>query len=301
LNKIVSIKNINAIILTTVLVAGIIALSNPSFMTTANALSGPLFTEDNSYNSYEPREYPTEYADKKYNSYESTDYGMDHDKKSYGNDNYESKYPSYKPDYKPEYPSYGKDNNDKSKDSSSVLLKKLKCNNVNVNLNGIEANIGGAVDSEGAAAASTQGSEQASASLAGNGERNNNWVKKFVDKDFGVICISNNNNNNILAGNDECPEADEIESCFRQFLLDALFPNFVDELESEEGITVEINGQEVTLRSFEDICEALEDITTFAQLRLTVGDILQEALGFVPMDNEFFSCIAEALGIPILH
>ena len=56
---------------------------------------------DNKYNSYEP-----EYG---------TDYGMDsYDKKPYGKDN------SY----------------DKSKDSSSVTVKKVKCNNINVNLNG---------------------------------------------------------------------------------------------------------------------------------------------------------------------
>jgi hypothetical protein len=68
----------------------------------------------------------------------------------------------------------------------------------------------------------------------------------------------------------------------------------------ESGITVDINGQDVTLRSFEDICEALEGLTTFGELRFAVESILQEALGFVPMNNEFFSCIAEALGIPIV-
>ena len=53
--------------------------------------------------------------DQRYNNYEP-DYGMDSydDKKSYGKDN------SY----------------DKSKDSSSVSVKKIKCNNINVNLNG---------------------------------------------------------------------------------------------------------------------------------------------------------------------
>ncbi len=113
---------------------------------------------------------------------------------------------------------YGYDN-----DRKDVSASSLKCNNINVNLNGIEANIGGAVDSEGAAAApaSTQGNEQSSASLAGNDERNNNWVKKFVDKDFGVICISNNNNNNILAGEEEELPTPPIscEDCFEEFAL----------------------------------------------------------------------------------
>ena len=60
------------------------------------------YGKDNKYNSYEP-----EYG---------TDYGMDsYDKKPYGKDN------SY----------------DTSKDSSSsVTVKKIKCNNINANLNG---------------------------------------------------------------------------------------------------------------------------------------------------------------------
>ena len=38
--------------------------------------------------------------------------------------------------------SYGKDSNsyDKSKDSNSVTVKKIKCNNINVNLNGFSGN-----------------------------------------------------------------------------------------------------------------------------------------------------------------
>ena len=61
----------------------------------------PEYGTDNKYNSYEP-----EYG---------TDYGMDsYDKKPYGKDN------SY----------------DKSKDSSSAFVKKVKCNNINVNVNG---------------------------------------------------------------------------------------------------------------------------------------------------------------------
>ena len=69
---------------------------------------------DNNYNSYEP-EYGT---DNKYNSYEpeyGTDYGMNsYDKKPYGKDNKDNSY-------------------DKSKDSSSVNVKKIVCNNFNIN------------------------------------------------------------------------------------------------------------------------------------------------------------------------
>jgi hypothetical protein len=193
---------------------------------------------------------------------------------------------------------YGKDTY-KSKDSNSVIVKKINCNNVNVNVNGLEIDV-----LPLALANLLQGDEdERGAGSYGGGERSYGSGQSGYDNNsFKFICINNNNNTVIEAETpieDECPEADEIESCFRQFLLDALFPNFVDELES--GITVEINGQEVTLRSFEDICEALEGLTTFGELRFAVESILQEVLGFVPMNIEFFSCIAEALGIPLSH
>ena len=53
----------------------------------------------------------------------------------------------------------------------------------------------------------------------------------------------------------------------------------VDALNSPAGVTVEINGQEVTLRSFDDICEALEGLTTFEQIREAIIDILDAAFG----------------------
>ncbi len=70
---------ISAGFLATVLVAGIIALSSPSFMV-GTAQAQPYYGMDSRYNSYEPTEYP----DKKYNSYEP-EYVMDDPKKLYGN------------------------------------------------------------------------------------------------------------------------------------------------------------------------------------------------------------------------
>ena len=71
-----------AIFLAIVLLAGTIALSSPSFMTTgASAQAEPYYG-----------------IDKKYNSYGPTDYGMDKGRKLYGIDSYEPEYPSYKPD-----------------------------------------------------------------------------------------------------------------------------------------------------------------------------------------------------------
>ena len=66
------------------------------------------------------------------------------------------------------------------------------------------------------------------------------------------ICINNNDFNVVEEESpveDECPEADEIKSCFEQFLPENQLPRLVDALNSPAGVTVEINRQEVTLRS----------------------------------------------------
>ncbi len=160
---------ISAAFLATVLVAGIFAISSPSFMVGAQAVP------DYGMDSYDKKSHDKDPV-----------YGMDsYDKKSYGSE----------PDYGTQYSSYGKDNNDKSKDSVDIL--KLKCKNTNINLNGISVN-GNGDNGNG-----DNGDDLASASLNGNGERNNNFVKKFIGKDFDVVCISKNNNNNQGAGDDD--------------------------------------------------------------------------------------------------
>jgi hypothetical protein len=120
--------------------------------------------------------------DNRYNSYES-DYGMDNNyMKSYGNENgYESQYQSpYEPDYKPQYLSYGEDNRDKSKDSNSVSINKIKCNNINVNIN------------------NGQGTNNGNTTT--NGNETNDGFKKINKDGFAFVCI--NNNNNIVVGGD---------------------------------------------------------------------------------------------------
>jgi hypothetical protein len=213
-------------------------------------------------------------------------------------------YNSYAPI--PEY----QDNNDYNKLKDSVSIEKIKCNNININFLGNNTgditlgNKGQTPTEEEEEEEEEEGYLGAYSSDDGyDGERyyddgyNNN-------KDIRFECIINNNNNNTVVEEeppveDECPEADEVESCFRQFLLDFLFPNFVDALES--GITVEINGQEVTLKSFEDICEALEGITTFAQLQSALVDILAAAGITDILITPLAACIAEVLGIPVSH
>ena len=163
MNKIVSTENTSAIFLATVLVLGTISTISPSFMLGAQA--EPYYGMNNRYDSYEP-----DYSDR--NNYAPTEY----------------------PSYKPESPS---DNSYKSKDSSNTIIKKVKCNNINSNNNGVDINLGipnndALVEAE---AADNEG-QTTTTNGFGYGERNNNNGYKQNDKDFKFVCINNNNNIN---------------------------------------------------------------------------------------------------------
>ena len=202
---------------------------------------------------------------------------------------------------------YGKDTY-KSKDSNSVIVKKIKCNNVNVNVNGLELNGLPPFLTGLASEAQTADEGQTGASSYGSGKTSYGNGQSGSNNDFKFICI-NNNNNTVVVGEEpptpippveECAETDEIEACFAnaEFMDEGGFPALVAALES--GITIGINGEEVTLRSFNDICLAFEGLTTYQQLVEAVDNILIDA--DVSLGEGFFvvvDCIAEAIGIPI--
>jgi hypothetical protein len=137
-------------------------------------------------------------------------------------------------------------------------------------------------------------------------ESRNDGPTGFDIDGFVFVCI--NNNNNILSEEtpipsiDDCPEAEDIEACFEEFLVEEQFPRFVAALQSRAGITAEINGESVTLKSFADICLALEGLT-IVQLQDAILAIVNAALAppgeFVPISENLVFCIAEALDIPI--
>jgi hypothetical protein len=149
LNKIVLEKNISAIFLAIVLVAGTIVLSSPSFMTTASAQAQPYYGMDKNYD------------------------------KSYGKDNYKSK--------------------------DNVIVKKINCNNINVNVNGLELDglppfLGNLLASEGQ-------DGYGGASSYGSGSYGVGGQSGY-DNDFRFICI-NNNNNTVIGEEEELPEPPE--------------------------------------------------------------------------------------------
>jgi hypothetical protein len=75
------------------------------------------------------------------------------------------------------------------KSQYSDIIKKIKCNNINANLNGVEANLGSDIPL-GSIAGAESLQDDVSANGLGNGERNNG--------NFDLDCI--NNNTNLVAG-----------------------------------------------------------------------------------------------------
>ena len=300
-------RKISAAFLATVLVAGIFALSSPSFMVGAQAVPGygmdsydkKSYGSDPEYgmDSYDKKSYGND--DKK--SYGSDpEYGMDsYDKKSYGND-----------DYKSQYSTYGKDrDSDKSKDS--VSIKKVKCNNINLNLNGITIGAGGNTTNGGSDG--SDGTDDASigaASLSGNGDStgygNGERNHKFVDKKDGFVFVCINNNNNVAGGGNATDgnATDACEDCFAQNLnatefaaVEAALAAGID-IEVVDTIVVPVPTVEIS--SFAELCALIE--ANPLQLTTILQQVL-DAAGLETLDTPTFmaivDCIATALDIEI--
>ena len=274
MSKEVLTKEINAGFLVIVLLAGTFAAISPSFMVGAQA--EPYYGMDNNYNNYEQ------------------EYGMDSydDKQSYGKDS---------------------NSNDKSKDSSNVIEKKIKCNNINVNVNGFNGVEVGTLPTalNGLATDEAQATDEGEigASSFGSGGSGNDG-RPSSGQGSDKWCL-NNNEFAVVVGEEpvppeppveeECAEAGDIESCFEQFGFEDQYEELSDELNSPEGLTVEINGVDVTLRSFADICSAFEGLT-YEQLQSAVVAIFTELAppGTFPVIRvSLLLCIAQALDIPI--
>jgi hypothetical protein len=94
---------------------------------------------------------------------------------------------------------------------------------------------------------------------------------------------------------DQCGE--DVEACFKRLLTQSQFEQLSEALDSPTGVKVDILGNEVTLRSFEDICSALEpstsSLTKFDRALLDIlGDILNPPLN---INSALLSCVYEAV------
>ena len=190
----------------------------------------------------------------------------------------------------------GMDNYKKSS-GKDVSVKNVKCNNINVNVNGLELNLTSVPFLSGLLASEAHEGERSASSYGSDGSYGD---KSRSDGDFKFICINNNNNTVVVPPPvppvvDECAEAEDIEACFEENLLPGDFLSLTATLEN--GIDVVIGREVVTLNSFVDICEALEGLT-FAQVEDVIRQILFDAQINV-INVNLVPCIAEALGIAV--
>jgi hypothetical protein len=179
---------------------------------------------------------------------------------------------------------YGMDKDRKS-DKKDVSVQSLKCNNINVNVNGLELSVlppflGGEV------AAEAQDANTDANSNPGNGDG-------FQINDFRFICI-NNNNNVVLEEESPIPPVDEcaedVEACFAENLSGDDFATLTAALEN--GLDVVIEGEPVTLNSFADICSALGGLA-FLDLLTAVAVILSAAE--ISLGSDVIQTIAECI------
>jgi hypothetical protein len=261
LNKIVLSKRTSAIFLAIVLVVGTFALTGPTFTINAQATSDREKDYDND-----------DYNKKSYYKYRD-DKSREHDK---GYD-YEN--------------SYGKDDRDKSKDIKNVNIKKIKCNNINVNLNGIDADIRlpfnhGPLNGVIAEAYAAEEDDEGANSFEKSGSKSNHDKKgqSDSDRDFKFVCI--NNNNNIVAVGE--PEPPTCEECFTKFLSE-------EELDDLIEAIIEDGGPD----SLQGLCEFIannldEEGRAFISDRLFV---LGEDVGISEDKiNEILDCLEEVFG-----
>jgi hypothetical protein len=272
LSKIVSTLRISAIFLATVLVAGTIALSYPSFMIGAQA-----------------QQY----------------YGMNNyeDRKSYGMDSYDLQYPpSYKPDYyKPKYQSYGEDYYKSQKDSTTI--NKINCiNSNNINVNGdFNGNITTFAASSGLAAKG----DLSAGSFGGNsGERYYDGYDNNK-KDKGFECIINNNNTNtniITVGGGNVTDGNVTLTCEECFTA-ILSAEELADLEAQfaaGGVPIFFGASPTFIDSFTDFCTRtfvvganIDGLTNFINQFLAPIDPNPSPQTIA----EIIACVAEALGI----
>ena len=100
---------------------------------------------------------------------------------------------SYNEDgYNPKYQSYKGTSEHKFKDNS-VILNKIKCNNINSNNNGVDDSLGLPISDDAIAEAQSEDKGQATTAANdwGLGERNGH---KQNNNEFKFVCINNNDN-----------------------------------------------------------------------------------------------------------
>jgi hypothetical protein len=222
--------------------------------------------------------------------------------------------PYYEERYAPDYPPY-KDNNDYKSKDSNVILNKIKCNNINDNLNNVDVNSGlpnGFDDIVQAQAADNEGQE-----ITANGWGNDNGYKQN-DNDFRFVCINNNDNeNNIVVVNETTPippppsptppDTITCEECFTE--NENLTPGQLEAINTLLGqlppLTVPFFETQISVNDLAALCTYLTLSSTEENLRNSVFELIAQVNAFYiplgenpieePVPEEIVQCIIEAL------
>jgi hypothetical protein len=190
------------------------------------------------------------------------------------------------------YDQYATDmaNDNYYKSQNSDFVKKVKCNNINSNFNGVESNIG-TVDSLGGIGSESL-QDDASANWLGNGERNNG--------NFDLDCINNNNNEGGQAPQTPGPTiipSTSIYPTFGEFdttLDDDPVPQLAQSIAiCDEGDTVLSGSYEI---QNPDLADNIEDRALASNTGWTV-----EATANAPNLNVLIRAIAQCFDNPPLN
>jgi hypothetical protein len=200
-------------------------------------------------------------------------------------------------------------NNYKKSFGKDVSVKYVKCNNINVNVNGLEIDINDLPNGFlGADAAETQASGFGSGSGSGG---SSNGPPGFDNDGFVFVCINNNNNNNGDADDDDgngppSEECTAFVACFNNPEFAEPANQIVTTLERTGELAIKevpgfpegyVIGEDVLTP--EELCEWLlftpqsngQVITTQEQL-----DPIIDALASPNSIGGFIECLGEAVG-----
>ena len=188
---------------------------------------------------------------------------------------------------------YGADNNYKKSYGKDVTVKSVKCNNINVNVNGFE------IDALPPALSTllTGGEADDNSYSYGSGNGNYGSESSGSEIDFRFICI-NNNNNTVIEAEEEPPipltppvppEPETCEECFTTNLN-----------------TIEISRllsptATVSFNSLEHLCDFIDENFQDATQRQFISSYLLDAAvrAGIPTDkiNDILDCLEELYGV----
>ena len=176
--------------------------------------------------------------------------------------------------------SYGKDNSYyESKDSSNAIVKKNKCNNIIVNLNGFNGvevgTLPTALSGLATDEAQTADEGEIGASSSGNGD-GSDGKSSGHDSNSRYVCINNNNNN--VGGETPVPPVPPEDACLLCFeeISDALRDAIIAALVAPGELVIVEGELEVpaTVITIEGLCEWLGDNAPLELTETQIDDLI---------------------------